>query len=512
MKKGILFAVICLVMLTACSQVQEEDTAFDNLDDLSTQAAGTLESMLTQSAGNTPVPTHTPDLSLPTSTLTPTALPTQLPSTQVYCDWVAFVKDVSIPDGTVLSPGSSFVKTWRLKNKGTCAWSSAYTLIFDRGHQMSGPVSVSLPGNVYPGENIDISVTLTAPSTEGHYTGYWMLRNAFGVNFGYGDQANKAFFVDIISTTQANYPESLLVWQDNDGSLCEKAVFSVEELAFGGCTGELEILDAQQSAHVPRLLELVSTYRSFTAQTSAGSLTLKGTGSRNATWAEQRAIAEWASLTYQIAQAGRGGAAWGLAFTWHREGGIGGLCDDLTVYLTGLTYISKCTGFNHQVYLNSSQLEQVYGWVDSFKSIDYSHTDTDITDPMTIKLALVGNGNRDATQTDIQAISNFASSLMASTAVSGGEYPLAALVSQNALRAVLSAPSNVVIKSFEPVSWPDTCLGVPRSNEFCVQAVTPGFRVLLVANSLLYEFHTDIEGEYVRLAGEPQPHNDLKSG
>ncbi len=510
--KSIFFAAIFFLLLTACSQVQEEDTSFENLSDLSTQAAETLESMLTQSAGITPVPTHTPDLSLPTSTPTPTASPTQLPSSQSYCDWVAFVKDVSVPDGTVLSPGSSFVKTWRLKNKGTCAWTSAYALIFDSGHHMSGPVSVSLPGNVYPGETIDISVTLTAPATEGRYKGYWMLQNASGVNFGYGDQANKAFFVDITSATQANDPESLLVWQDNDGSLCEKAVFSVEELAFGGCTGELEILDAQQSAHVPRLLELVSTYRSFTAQTSAGSVTLKGTGSKNATWAEQRAIAEWARLTYQIAQAGRGGAAWGLAFTWHREGGIGGLCDDVTVYLTGLTYISKCTGFNHQLYLNSSQLEQVYGWVDSFKSIDYSHTDTDITDPMTIRLALVGNGNREATQTDIQAISNFASSLMASTSVSGGEYPPGVLTSQTALRAVLSAPSDVLIKSFELVSWPDTCLGVPRNNELCVKAVTPGFRVLLVANSLLYEFHTDIDGDYVRLAGEPQPYNGLQSG
>jgi hypothetical protein len=507
MKKSIFFAVIFFVLLTACSQVQEEDTSLEHINAVRTQAAETLEAMLTQSAGITPVPTHTPDLSLPTTTPTTTASPTQLPSTQSYCDRVAFVKDVSIPDGTLLSPGSSFIKTWRLKNQGTCAWTSAYALIFASGHHMSGPVSVTLPGTVYPGETIDISVSLTAPATEGHYTGYWMLRNASGVNFGYGDQANKAFYVDITSATQANLPESLLVWQDIDRSPCEKAIFSVEELAFGACTGELEILDAQQSAHVPRLLELVNTYSPFSTQTSAGSVTLKGTGSRNATWAEQRAIAEWAHLTYQIAEAGRGGAAWGLAFTWHREGGIGGLCDDVTVYLTGLTYISKCTGLNHQLYLNSSQLEQVYGWVDSFKSIDYSHTDPDISDPMTIRLALTGNGSSGATQTDIQSISNFASSLMASTPVSGGGYPPAALASQNALRAVLSAPSEVLIKRIEPVSWTDSCLGVPRNNEFCAQVITPGFRVFLVANGLLYEFHTDIDGEAIRLAGEPQPYH-----
>ena len=508
-KKVIILGWIFLLLLTACSIAQEENTSFDEINTLGTQAAQTLESMLTQSADITPVPTQTPKLNLPTTTLSPTASPTQLSKFQSYCDWVAFVKDVSIPDGTLLSPGSSFVKTWRLKNKGTCSWTSAYSLIFTSGHQMSGPVSVSLLGNVNPGETIDVSVNLTAPATEGHYIGYWMLQNASGVNFGYGDQANKAFYVDITSASQTNSPESLLVWQGNIGSLCETAIFSVEELTFGECTGELVTIGSQNSGHLPRLLDFVNRYAPFTAQTSAGNVTLKGKGSKNATWAEQRAIAEWARLTFQIAQAGRTGAAWGLAFTWQREGGIGGLCDEVKVYLTGLTYISKCTGFNHQMYLNSSQLEQVYSWVDTFKSIDYSHTDPDISDPMTIRLALNGNGNWDASQTDIQAISNFASSLIASTPVSGGGYPPAVLVTQNMLKAVLSNPGEIIVIKIEPVDWSDACLGVRRANELCAQVVTPGFRVLLVANGLLYEFHTDFDGHNVRLAGEPQPYPNL---
>lgn len=508
-KKVIILGWIFFLLFTACSIVQEENTSFNEINTFSTQAVKTLESLSSQSTDITSVSTQTPVLSLPTSTPYPTASPTQPSSSQSFCDWVAFVKDVSIPDGTVLSPGSSFVKTWRLKNKGTCSWTSAYSLIFVSGHQMSGPVSAPLPGNVNPGETIDISVTLTAPATEGQYIGYWMLQNASGVNFGYGDQANKAFYVDITNASQANTPESLLVWQDNSGSLCETAIFSIIELAFGECTGELVTIGAQSSGHLPHLLELVDQYAQFTAQTPAGGVTLKGTGSKVATWAEQRAIAEWARLTFQIAQAGRAGAAWGLAFDWHREGGIGGLCDEVTVYLTGLTYISKSTGLNHQMYLNSSQMEQVYSWVNTLKSIDYSHTDPDITDPITIRLALIGNGNRDANQTDIQAISNFASSLIASTPVSGGEYPPGVLATQNTLKTVLSTPADVIIIRFEPFNWPDTCLGVPRSNELCAQVVTSGFRVLLVANGLIYEFHTDFDGHNVRLAGKPQPDPNL---
>jgi hypothetical protein len=137
------------------------------------------------------------------------------------------------------------------------------------------------------------------------------------------------------------------------------------------------------------------------------------------------------------------------------------------------------------MYLNSSQLEQVYSWVDKFKSIDYSHTDPDITDPMTIGLVLNGKGNVDANQNDIQAIGNFASNLIASTPVSGGGYPPAVLATQNTLKVVLLAPADVIIIRFEPVDWPDTCLGVPRSDKLCAQVITPGFRVLLVGNGLL---------------------------
>ena len=500
---------ITILLLTACSLVQQENTNLEEINAPNTQAAETLANLLTQSAGITPVPTQTPELNLPTFTPSPTTSPTQVSNPQSQCDRVAFVKDVSIPDGTVVSPGSSFVKTWRLRNKGTCSWTPAYSLIFASGHQMKGPISVSLPGNVNPGETIDISVTLTAPTTEGHYIGYWMLQNASGVNFGYSDQANKAFYVDITSASQQNTPEALLVWQKSSGALCETAFFYNEKLEFGACSGNLQTLDSQQSGHVARLVELVNRYAPFTAQTSAGSVTLKGTGFRTATWAEQRAIAEWARLTYQIADAGRAGAGWGVAFTWHREGGIAGFCDDVTVYLTGLTHISSCTGSSRQLYLNSSQLEQVYGWVDSIKNIDYSHTDSNVTDPMSISLVLQGNGSREANQADIQAISDFASNLVASAPVSGGGYPPAVLAAQNGLKAVLSAPGNVIIIRFEPVNWPDTCLGVSYSGELCAQVITPGFRVLLVTNSLLYEFHTDHTGENVRLAGEPQPYPAL---
>ena len=52
------------------------------------------------------------------------------------CDWAQFIADVTVPDGTTYTPGATFQKTWRLKNIGTCTWTTSYALIFDSGNQL----------------------------------------------------------------------------------------------------------------------------------------------------------------------------------------------------------------------------------------------------------------------------------------------------------------------------------------------------------------------------------------
>jgi len=168
----------------------------------STDAQATLQSMVTQTIAaltqtaptQTPVP---PTAIPPTSTLVPTAtsIPTSTPVS--YCDWAAFVKDVTIPDGTIFETGEIFTKTWRIKNRGTCTWTPDYMLVFTSGDAMGETTALRLPGYVAPGQTVDISVTLTTPARAGHYTGYWMLRNPSGLLFGSGDGVNKAFYVEI---------------------------------------------------------------------------------------------------------------------------------------------------------------------------------------------------------------------------------------------------------------------------------------------------------------------------
>ncbi len=112
------------------------------------------------------------------------------------CNSAAFVADVTVPDGTVFQPGAAFVKTWRLKNTGTCTWTSAYELAYVSGDPLGATTSMTMPTTA-PGQQVDFSFDMNAPTTPGHYRGYWMLKDPQGTKFGLGLNADQPFWVDI---------------------------------------------------------------------------------------------------------------------------------------------------------------------------------------------------------------------------------------------------------------------------------------------------------------------------
>ncbi len=131
--------------------------------------------------------------------LVPAATVTVQPAAALStCDWAQFISDVTVPDGTTFAPGTSFSKTWQIKNIGSCTWTTSYSLVFVSGNQMGGPSSINLPNNVAPGQTVNLQVTgLTAPNAAGHYIGYWQLKNAAGVLFGIGSNGDRPWWVEI---------------------------------------------------------------------------------------------------------------------------------------------------------------------------------------------------------------------------------------------------------------------------------------------------------------------------
>jgi len=128
----------------------------------------------------------------PTATPTPTTTPTRF----ISCNKAAFVADVTIPDGTSFSPGFQFTKVWRLRNVGTCTWTTSYSLDFYRGDEMAGK-PINIPSPVAPGQTVDIAVNLVAPQLSSSYRGDWMLRSPSGALFGAGANGTTPIWVNI---------------------------------------------------------------------------------------------------------------------------------------------------------------------------------------------------------------------------------------------------------------------------------------------------------------------------
>jgi hypothetical protein len=192
-----LLAIVLILSLTACQSEELESTpGAADVSPLYTAAAQTLAA---QQAAAVPLilvtptsPAPPPIIVVPSTSVPVTggAVPvpvtgggagaTAVPGT---CENATFLSDVTIPDGTVVSPGQTFVKTWAVANTGSCPWTTGDRLVLVNGAPMGGG-NVPLAGNVAAGETADLSVNLTAPVVAGNYSGTWRLKNAAGNYFG----------------------------------------------------------------------------------------------------------------------------------------------------------------------------------------------------------------------------------------------------------------------------------------------------------------------------------------
>jgi hypothetical protein len=104
------------------------------------------------------------------------------------CNNSAFEGDVTIPDGTVLEPGTNFQKIWKIRNSGSCTWDDGYALVYIAGSPNNlDPYNFEFENSddfVSSGEAINIALNLTTPCRPGEYEGHWRMRSDTGYYFG----------------------------------------------------------------------------------------------------------------------------------------------------------------------------------------------------------------------------------------------------------------------------------------------------------------------------------------
>ena len=195
MIKKVVLLVVIASLLYACGPSAPVAPTIDT-NAIHTAAAETVIAEFTQTAlaaSPTSAATVTESITTtPAATLSPTAttIPTNDPflstPTAITCDDSDYdpnTVDVSYPDRTEVSPGQDFVKTWKIRNTGSCTWGTGYTPIFAYGEKMSG-VAEPMNGVVAPNEEVEISVRLKAPTNTGEYYSYWRMANASNSPFG----------------------------------------------------------------------------------------------------------------------------------------------------------------------------------------------------------------------------------------------------------------------------------------------------------------------------------------
>ena len=118
-------------------------------------------------------------------------------------DDARFVEDLTIPDGSVFTPGEAFDKRWAVRNDGTCDWGPDYRLVPIAGNPFGGAAEIALfPAQA--GATGEWQIDLQAPGEPGEYLGRWQARAPDGTFFG--DEVFVIIYVELATLPPSPAP------------------------------------------------------------------------------------------------------------------------------------------------------------------------------------------------------------------------------------------------------------------------------------------------------------------
>ncbi|MCI0552936.1 MAG: CAP domain-containing protein [Anaerolineae bacterium] len=174
----------------------------------------------------------------------------------------SFVTDVTIPDNSNVTGGTIFTKTWRVRNTGTCAWGSGYTLTHYSDEQMSAPASVPL--NVtQPGQDLDISVDLRASNSAGTHRGNFVIKNPAGLIMQIDNDSRLWVIINVTNVVTATAATA-------SGSLTGTSTSSTT----GGSDSGFANATCSSSTDSAKLTETINAINAYRAQNGLPDYTL----------------------------------------------------------------------------------------------------------------------------------------------------------------------------------------------------------------------------------------------
>jgi peptidoglycan hydrolase-like protein with peptidoglycan-binding domain len=186
--RGVFLGTVLILILTlagcelsgaAATPASVQPTA---ITQITTEPAAVVQATPTTEVQATPA-TSQPEPTSPTATATTAPAATLTPTVEACAFGASYMADITIPDDTVFAPGAAFIKTWRIKNSGTCEWEPGMKLTYVSGDPLGGPPSIDVPVTAL-NSPIDVSVNFVAPATPGTYRSNWRMHSPAGTPFG----------------------------------------------------------------------------------------------------------------------------------------------------------------------------------------------------------------------------------------------------------------------------------------------------------------------------------------
>jgi uncharacterized protein YkwD len=250
MKKTLLTIFLFVVfMISACGAKAPAETVTPTLTETQIATATDTEApTATETPGVEASPTSTPETPIPTNTSDCT-------------NGASFVADVTIPDNSSVPSGTTFTKTWRVQNTGTCIWGPNYALTHYSDENMLAPASTPLKVT-FPGQTTDLSLELTAPSTAGIHKGYFVIKNPAGLIMNI-DKDSRLWVVIDISVAVASGPTAT----QGSGSIPVTAVSSSGGSGFANVT-------CAYTTDAAKLSETINALNTYRAQNGLAAYTV----------------------------------------------------------------------------------------------------------------------------------------------------------------------------------------------------------------------------------------------
>ncbi len=229
--------LLVAMLLTSCSETDPAPDTMEVQNKINAAVAQTLSALTTKVAAvqttevvkptqmvqATPTKeiTIVPTSGLPGITALPQPTKTAAPGN--CSDMASYVGDMTIPDGTNVPPGTTFEKTWAVRNSGSCTWNSNYKIVWFGADPMGAPNQVQMTTqDILPGQTAYISVSLTAPTEVGrHVFSQWKLMNPNNQVFGVMDNkgVEKSIWAEIFVSNTYNFIDNMCsaTWKTSSG-------------------------------------------------------------------------------------------------------------------------------------------------------------------------------------------------------------------------------------------------------------------------------------------------------